>query len=397
MSQRGAIPTVLRAVPNPLLKRWFDDYVPGQFSIPWDRLGEREIEPLLAFHNDLPPKLRDEMDIDLQMVRAFASEAGMTAIKDMAKCYKVDDLMTKIPDDLDLHGRAMWVRVHEPEIFKAAATFLQLDDCQFWRCRKDVPAGVEISPDAKEKLGEAISDLLRDDGRGQCTTVEVIERNDVTYFVAYPDDFVRSENTHDQNGRLVSIAFRPTTQIIFAYDAAAGSFQTATKIRQPRKAQIEQVFSSTVLGWTLGTYSNEPAYELGHLKNTTFYLATDPVDNIAARIESIGLLNTATNRPLTVSVDRKNANDTIHRAIEEELGKQPNSLWHMSVKFVELKFRFPSSRYHRASSPTIKITPKSCNLNRLTSDRAEIIQKHLRMWGIDGAAVDQSGFGAVGS
>ncbi len=396
MSQQVAISSVLRAVPNHLLKRWFDDHVPGQLPFPIESLEEGEIEPMLAFHDELPPEKRDEMDIDLQNVHSFANAAGMSAFSGGAQLHQVDGLLQRIPDDLDLYGRAMWVRLYEPEIFKSSSMFLQLEQCQFWRRRNDVPAEVKIGIDVKERLSEAISNLLRRDGRGRFTSVDIIKRNDVMYFIAHPDDYVRSENTHDANGRLMPITIRPTTQIIFAYHPLLGSLQLATSIKQPRKGQLEQEFSRIALGWKLGAFQREAPYRLGHLKSSTFASNTDPMDRIRARIESIGLVNTASNRPITVGVDRKNDQDTIHQAIEEEIGKEPDSLWHFKTKFVDVKFYFPSSRLQRASSPTIRVTPTSCNLARLTSDRAEIVQKHLKMWGIDYAGGDQPALAAIG-
>lgn len=396
MSQQVAISSVLRAVPNHLLKRWFDDHVPGQLPFSIESLEEGEIEPMLAFHDELPPEKRDEMDIDLQNVHSFANPAGMSAFCDGAQLHHVDDLMQRIPEDLDLYGRAMWVRLYEPEIFKSSAMFLQLERCQFWRRRNDVPEDLAIASDAKERLSEAISNLLRRDGRGRFTSVDIIKRNDVLYFIAHPDDYVRSENTHDASGRLTPMTIRPTTQIIFAYHPREGSLQLATSIKQPRKGQLEQEFSRVVLGWELGAFQREVPYQLGHLKNSTFTLITDPMDRIRARIESIGLFNKATNRPITIGVDRKNEQDTIYQAIEEEIGKQSDSLWHFKTTFVEIKFHFPTSRFRRASSPTIRVTPTSCNLARLTSDRAEIVQKHLKMWGVDNASGDQSALAAMG-
>lgn len=393
MSEPVAISTVFRTVPNVLLRRWFDDHVPGQFPIAWDQLSERDVEPMLTFHNDLPSSKRDEMDVDLQTVRSFASEAGMRAFMDAAELHEVDDLMQRIPDDLDLNGRAMWVRVNEPEIFKSSLLFLRLDEAQWWRCRNDVPAGVRIGHDVKEKLETEITNLLLEDGRGQNTTVGIVKRGDCTYFDCNPDDYVRSENTHDENGKLMTIPLRPTTQVIFKYDSEVGQFQTSTKIKQPRKSQLEQIFSKIALGWDLGPYSDEPAFDLDHLKQPSFILETDPSDNIHARIESIGFVNTITNRKLTAGVRRSDPEDSIHRAIEEELGRHPSSLHQLQVTFAEIKFQFPASRYHRAGRTTIRITPRSCNLNRLTSDRVEVIQKHLKLWEIDGATADQSGLG----
>lgn len=397
MSQQVAISTVLRAIPNALLQVWVKHHPRGEDPVSWNKIGEREIEPILNYLDSLPREQHDAMEIELHRVRSFANETGMAAINDAAKRHGIEDLMTRVPEELDLNGRAMWVRLNEPEIFAESSTYLQLDQCSFWRKRNDVPAGIEILPDAKDKLSLGISTLLREDGRGKYTTTEVVKRNEMTYFIAHPDDYVRSENTHDQDGNLMSIALRPTSQVIYVYDASVGSSQIATGIKQPRKSQLEKVCALAVLGWTLGDYEPDQAYQLEHLKDSTFVLATDPVDNIRARIETLWMNNTNTGRPVSVGVNRKNINDTIHQAIDDELGTDSDSLWHLQVRSVEMKFYFPASRFQRASNLTIKISPRTCNLARLTSDRAEIVQKHLKMWEIDCATGEQSAVAAVGT
>ncbi|WP_442511791.1 hypothetical protein SH528x_003536 [Novipirellula sp. SH528] len=209
MPQQVSTSTMFRVVPNWLLQQWFINHVPGQFDVPWEKLSEREVDPMLDYINELLPSERNDVDVDLQNVRSFANEAGMTAIDDTAKLHGVPDLMSRIPTNLDLHGRAMWVRLNEPEIFAASSTFLDLETCGFWRRRNDVPADVEFAPNVKERLAEGISNLLREEGRGQYVTVETITRNEMEYFIAHPDDFIRCENTHDDSGRLKTIAIRP--------------------------------------------------------------------------------------------------------------------------------------------------------------------------------------------
>ena len=58
MSRQFSMPTVLRMVPNPLLKAFFEELGHGDFDPNWPELKEREIDPIIDFIGDLPLKWR---------------------------------------------------------------------------------------------------------------------------------------------------------------------------------------------------------------------------------------------------------------------------------------------------------------------------------------------------
>ncbi|QDV85525.1 hypothetical protein [Planctomycetes bacterium TBK1r] len=397
MPQPTPLSTLLRVIPNELLKKWFHDHIPGPFDIPWETLGENDIEPMIVHLDELPSSIRKDAEIDLRTIRSFASEAGMRAIEDTARMHGEPELMSRIPDGLNLNGRAMWVRLHEWEILHAATTLLHLEEATFWRKRNGVPSNVEIAGDADEQLGNAVSNMLREEGRGQHVTVERLENNGIVYFIVHPDDFVRSDNTHDDQGRLATVSIRPTLDIIFAYDRHAGSFELCASLPKTHKERLEPIFSRAVLGWQLPPYEDESGYYIDHLKDPTTQLPTDPADQIRVRIEEIKMFNPSTRRRISTDINKHDETDTIHRAISEELRSLHDVLANFSVNSVGIRFVFPATRYARAGGRIIRITPGSCNLRSLTPDRAEIVQKHLRMWGVDDAPTDEPNLVSVGA
>lgn len=397
MPQPTPLSTLLRVVPNSLLKQWFHDHIPGPFDIPWDTLSENDIDPMILHLDGLPASIREDSEIDLRTVRSFASEAGMRAIEDTARMLGEPDLLSRIPDGLNLTGRAMWVRLHEWEILHAATTLLHLEEATFWRKRNGAPANLEIPSDAVMQLGNAVSNMLREEGRGQHVTVERLENNGIIYFIVYPDDFVRTDNTHDEQGRLATVSIRPTLNIIFAYDRHAGSFELCASLPKAHKERLETLFASTVLRWEVPAYEDESGYYIDHLKDPATQLPTDPADQIRVRIEEIKMFNPLTRRPIATGINKHDETDTIHRAINEELRSSNDVLSNFSVNSVGIRFVFPATRYARAGSRIVRITPGSCNLRNLTPDRAEIVQKHLRMWGVDDAPTDEPNLVSVGA
>lgn len=397
MPQPTPLSTLLRVIPNSLLKQWFHDHVPGPFDISWDTLKENDVNEMIIHLDELPSSARRDAEIDLRTIRSFANEAGMRAIEDTARIHGVHDLTSRIPEGLNLNGRAMWVRLHEWEILHAATTLLHLEEATFWRKRTGVPANVTIAADAGKRLGNVVCNFFREEGRGQQVTVETLQNAGIDYMVVQPDDFVRGENTHDDQGRLATVSIRPTVDIIFAYDRHAGTFELCANLPKAHKERLETIFASVVLGWQLPAYDDECGYQIDHLKNPNTRLLTDPVDQIQVRIEEIKIYNPSTGRRISTDVNKRDETDTIHRAIDEELRSLQEVLSNFGVNSIGIKFNFPATRYARAGSRIIRITPGSCNLRSLTSDRAEIVQKHLRMWGVDDASSDKSNLVSVGA
>ena len=115
MSRSFSIPTVLRNVPNRLLRQWFSNHVPGEFDPNWDNLGERDINAILDYLTDLPASQNTALDTDLKAIFDLASNVGMDAIVETASLQNDHDLPSRIPEDLNLYGRSMWVRLNARE------------------------------------------------------------------------------------------------------------------------------------------------------------------------------------------------------------------------------------------------------------------------------------------
>jgi hypothetical protein len=80
----------------------------------------------------------------------------------------------------------------------------------YWRTRKDLPSvDLRVTEEMRDDLADSISAMLKSEGRGQQCSVESFRRGSVTYFVVYPDDFIRSDQVHDDTGRMIKkIAWR---------------------------------------------------------------------------------------------------------------------------------------------------------------------------------------------
>ena len=156
------------------------------------------------------------------------------------------------------------------------------------------------------------------------------------------------------------------------------------KLAKQLKERLEAAFAQEILGWNLGPYEPEAAYELNHLKDDAFDLRTDPQDRIRVKIKKLRLSARHCGRRIHVEVDVDDPNDDIHKALRECLNPEyaPLAEWNVTqatfcIEFLPMDGRKPGRQ-------TFDVTyPHSCNLRSARPERAELIQKYLKRWGID--------------
>jgi hypothetical protein len=210
----------------------------------------------------------------------LASPQGTDAIVEVATMRNRRELIEQIPDCLNLHGRSMWIKLNAPEIHIASWALYEEDMLTYYRRRNDIPDRGKHSPidqDACKALAKAVSHLLKTEGRGQHCTVETLRRGDIDSYIIHVDDYVQCEHVHDDSGKLGTHSVRSTTQVTFKYIRVEGWMELAAAMKPKAKDQLEQSFSSRIVGGTLPAYQKRRAYQLDHLLDESFQLTTDPV------------------------------------------------------------------------------------------------------------------------
>ena len=385
MTRQFSIPTVLRMVPNALLREFFEKQGHSEFDPKWSELREREIEPILAYLDELERAPLDEIESALRSVFDLSCDSGLEAILEAARHSGNAELGRVIPEDLGVYGKAMWVFLNHRRIFDRAHTLHDVTHMSWWRKRNDLPSTeLDLPPQALRRLEDAVSDILRGQGRGKECTVETFRQGETHYFFAYPDDFVENVVIHDEDGKLAPCTFRKTLLVAFAYNGRDGSLELCAKLAKQWKERLEAAFAQEILGWSLGPYEPEAAYELNHLKDDSFDLRTDPQDRIRVKIKKLRLSARHCGRRIHVEVDVDDPNDDIHKALRECLNPEyaPLAEWNVTqatfcVEFLPMDGRKPGRQ-------TFDVTyPHSCNLRSARPERAELIQKYLKRWRID--------------
>ena len=388
MSRQFSIPTVLRMVPNRLLKEFFQRLGHSDLGIPWDQLGEREIEPVIKVLSNMPRVEQDRIEGEMRSVFDLACESGLGAIFEGAVRCGECNLSEAIPEELGLYGKSMWAWLNRPEAFEKALLIHQVEHLSWWRKRNDLPMlPPDMSAAARGRLEEEIASLLTwEQGRGKVCTVETLERDGAVYFFAHPDDFVQNVTAHDEDGKLAPRTFRTTFPIVFAYTQSEGALELCAKLPAKLKRRLEEIFAQTMLGQELGPWNPEAAYELDHLKDPSFKLQTDPEDCLRVHISKMRLVPKNTGRRIFVEMDEDDPEDTIHRTIEECLNQERLPLSEVWVNLVTLCFEFLPMEGRKPGRLTFDVGfPSSCNLRNARPERIELVQKYLKRWEIDRA------------
>ena len=389
---------MFRMVPNSLLGRFFERHG-HDFDIDWERLGEREIDPIITSFSDLLPGEQDQIEGDLRNVFDLACESGIEAIIEAASTHGELSLAEAMPADAGYYARSMWAWLSHRKSFEKALLFHEVSHLRWWRKRNDVPrVEPDLSPEALDRLKIAISDLLmREQGRGNVCTVETMFRDETHYFIAHPDDFVQNVLAHDDDEVLTPRTFRRTFEIVFAFNGTEGTLELYAKVPARLKRTLEELFVNIILDDDLGPWNPDAVYELDHLKHHTVRLDTDPEDQLRVRIRRMRLTVQKTRRRIWIEVDANDFTDDIHHALMECLDGEHVPLTSVWVTQVTFCFEFLPLDGRKPGRMTFDVGyPDSCGLRNDRAERVELAQKYLKRWKIDRVRTDEPALAAVG-
>ncbi len=385
MSRAFSIHTVLRQTPNRLLREFLARLGRDELDIPWEALGERDIEPILDAINALPGAEIDAVEGVLHTVFDLACDTGVAAIRDARACSTAGAPGDDLPQDASLYEQAMWAWLRWPDAVEQAMLMHQIDHLSWWRRRNDLPRHQpDTSRNALERLGQEISGLLRrEEGRGRNCTVEAFARRGTTCYFAFPDDHVLNAIAHDDDGRLAPRTFRRTFTVVFAFNPEEGSLELFAKVAAGVKYELERVFARVLFNVDLGEWKPEPAYEPNALREKGFRLETDAEDNVSVDVRQLRLSLVNTSRQIILRGNPERPGDAFCM-LEEVLDRQnvPPSAYNITL--ITFCFEFHAVGGRRAGSVTFDVAyPNSCSLRNQRPERIEIIMKYLRRWGIN--------------
>src|SRR5262249_42186656 len=139
MSRTFSIPTVLRMVPNDLLKEFFLRLCHSDLGIDWDHAGKKDIDCFLRPISELRRPVLDGVEAALHSVFDRACETGITAWIEAGVQSADLTLATDMPQENGLYHKAMWALLNRSELVDKALLIHQVENMSWWRKRNDLP------------------------------------------------------------------------------------------------------------------------------------------------------------------------------------------------------------------------------------------------------------------
>lgn len=377
---------ILRKISNSLLRVCFErnGVVEG---IPWDDLGETQVERIFAVWQKMPEDKRRHIHIVLLDINELADERGVKVL--------VEEIQRAAPDRLtEFHAitgqadRAMWTYLNVKMAFVVAAYFGRaeaLSTGRYWIKRNSLPKqALSVTDDHKAALKATLTEFYWDEQlRGRTCEVEHYTRiGGSEYFFAYLDDYPDDPVVFDEQGHLVRSKERRVFDNVFVFNPSDGSLEMYAKGGKKVYEPLQRRFCKAVLGLDVGPADPQrPAYTLDHLLRPDRVMRTDPSDRIVSAVITRVRL-APLGRPseyVELGLDRGRGINRIDQAIAEYLNTTRLHPGSVSVKQMAFMLRFSEGAPCRQMTFSVSC-PNSCDLKSRPDDQRAIGERCLRMW-----------------
>jgi hypothetical protein len=377
---------ILRKISNSLLRVCFErnGVVEG---IPWDDLGETQVERIFAVWQKMPEDKRRHIHIVLLDINELADERGVKVL--------VEEIQRAAPERLnEFHAitgqadRAMWTYLNVKMAFVVAAYFGRaeaLSTGRYWIKRNSLPKqALSVTDDHKAALKATLTEFYWDEQlRGRTCEVEHYTRiGGSEYFFAYLDDYPDDPVVFDEQGHLVRSKERRVFDNVFVFNPSDGSLEMYAKGGKKVYEPLQRRFCKAVLGLDVGPADPQrPAYTLDHLLRPDRAMRTDPADRIVSAVITRVRL-APLGRPseyVELGLDRGRGINRIDQAIAEYLNTARLHPGSVSVKQMAFMLRFSEGAPCRQMSFSVSC-PNSCDLKSRPDDQRAIGERCLRMW-----------------
>ncbi|MCL2346972.1 MAG: hypothetical protein FWC50_01795 [Planctomycetaceae bacterium] len=382
MSRPFSLPTLLRMTPNTLLAEFFRRFDVELTPDDWKKLGEREIDPILKFFDELPDVTKNELEAAMRNIFALATREGLAAFHEAAAgCHKTDwkNGLEKITP----YSASMHVWLHDPELFESAMAVCQFSHLPWWRRRAHLPLLVPEFTDKRRQSLKAALEKFFDErqGRGRVCTVDLYDRgNGVYYYTAHPDDYLEEVLVHDEQHNLKYQIFCKTFDVVLAYDRRHGFCDLYAKVPPSLKPDLEQLFLEEILQDSVSQYE-PPPFDLLPLLDPDFSLKSALEFRVNVSVSNL-VLGWGDGELVYKYRIYDSPYKTIRQAYNQELFPVDDAEPHRA----KIRMIFPAVQGKKEKSMTFEIgVPNSCSLRNQPQEYMSLAHQLLQHWGIEHA------------
>lgn len=387
MARQYSLKSFLRRASNALLKRYLAEQAIA-VDVPWDHLGEREIEQVFAKIEGAPEKTRRRIDRDFREIDEMADEGGVKTLVEEARDPHNELDLTEAFGGMDSHlERVLWTFLEHPKVFDVARRFHYADSLGRWRKRDQLPpAEPAIEEESQQRLGHTISAYYRQkEGRGHACQVDHYRRGDRLYWFTYPEDYAVGRLVYTDDHKLESQTQRPAFEVIFVYSAEEKSLDIYVRGNKKTLLDLQRIFGRAILGVELEDPGETGVvYELSALLARDFPFALEPEDGIQeVRVRRLRLdIMGREGKRITLQADTRSGPKAVYDLLDDVLAGDRIPLDLLNVTQAGLQLVFRSEDGGRPQTLSFDVSyPNSCSLKY--DPKHDIAKVCLKRWGLD--------------
>jgi len=386
---------ILRQVSNHLLRDLFESHQ-HELDVPWDDLGETEVDPIYTEWQDLPEAECRAIEIVLHEVNEMASgDEGKKVILEEAQRQGNQQLIADLEGYQSRHDCAVWTYLRATNVWNLAVRFARADSLahgRYWIKRCDIPSKTpRTRPEKLRELQTAFAAFFHEtQARGRHCQIEHYRRaSGADYFFAYLDDYADTYVTLDDRGAFDRRPERRAFEVVLVYDRAHGTLELYAKGGKKVYIPLQEIFCRVILEEEIGPENRDShPYELNGLLNREFQFTTDPADGIEeVRVRKLRLsVKGNPKRRITLEADPEGEVDDVYVMLDQYLNQRRLPASILNVTQVGLKFSFDDNDDELPRSLSFELSyPNSSNLKSKPQGVRELAEKYLREWGLDRA------------
>jgi len=354
-------------------------------------LGDAFVKIVLAAE----PSAQEDIEIELRNVQDMTGGASVRLLTEraFASTHTLPDKF----DEFSNYDKALWLRMHAPDLFREAATDCEIEDAKSWITYR-VPLVDKATVVKKTKeVSELVCTHYQPRGRARFCHSDPIEKENYVGMAAYPLNHARSEDGYDAKGALETKYVATAFEIYFLYIPIESENIAYLSIKvkdggggNTDAEVLAKLFAENVLGKKDLNESDRVKYNLNKLQdiNVVFddFDDADMIDNV--KVASVVLYSPAF--PATITLRSHTKSGSINMSDIADCLRRLNiqNLNGFNIVHAEMKFKFKKSE--KSDWKSKGLVPVKINTNRQSSCNLGInaqhmtVRKYLRKWGIEG-------------
>lgn len=378
MARQYKLKTFLRHIDDDLLR----EYVVKkglQEKLP-DKNGEEDpADYWERAMKGFPQQAFDAVEIDFQDINEMAVEDGISSLLQLTR-DSGSNVAQEIEEIENEYNQAFHFFLKHPEVFGNASTLHWVEELRSKKERVELKRKPAAKvKEQKESLQTALkSYFLERDGRGRHCEVEVFVFQNRVCFIAYPEDYPKTDWHYEGKDKRIRARRRSCFEIVYIYDAGEGRLGLFAKGGDSREQELMDLFNRVVLEDEKPLPKKQKLYNLNKFFDPTFDLPRrfgDDVEDI--RVRSLRFDSKYGKERITLDLKEGGL-----KPMQELMKFKGMKEKHYNITQARIYIKFPGK--NRKGGVTIQITtPDKCNLN--DSPTHLKAREYLTHWALENA------------